>query len=168
MKETTFQRGFTLVEMLVVIAIIAILASIFLVGLQGFRGSAYDARRLSDVTNIQSKLELYYNQHGDYPDNLKDPDLGSLPKDPTLGTTGTTGGTGYYYCKNPTGQSYVVGALLSAPNSATKDSIRSLTDCGSAVITFDGTIIPNETFNCGSTNASSTSDQYCVGPGSSQ
>ena len=163
MKEITLQKGFTLVEMLVVIAIIAILASIFLVGLQGFRGSAYDARRLSDVTNIQSKLELYYNQHGSYPATLQDTGLGSLPKDPTF--SGTTG-SGYYYCVNPSGQSYIVGAKLSASNSATKNSIRATTDCGSNVPQSDG---GSGTLNCGSDKSPTEAvDQYCVGPGSSQ
>ncbi|MEK7593179.1 MAG: type II secretion system protein, partial [Patescibacteria group bacterium] len=42
------KKGFTLIEMLIVIAIISILASVFLVGLRGFRGGAYDSRRMMD------------------------------------------------------------------------------------------------------------------------
>jgi prepilin-type N-terminal cleavage/methylation domain-containing protein len=159
------QKGFTLVEMLVVIAIIAILASIFLVGLQGFRGSAYDARRLSDITNIQSKLELYYNQYGNYPATLKDPNLGSLPKDPQLtGAGADLTITGYYYCVATDSQSYIVGAKLSAANSATKNAIRSTTLCAPAL---DGGSGSPAKLDCGSANPSIATDQYCVGPGSS-
>jgi len=163
MEKTTFQRGFTLVEMLVVIAIIAILASIFLVGLQGFRGSAYDARRLSDVTNIQSKLELYYNQHGNYPATLGAEGMGSLPKDPQV--TGT--GTGYYYCSGQGDQSYLVGTYLSASNSATKNAIHDLKSCDDNGPKIDGTAPSGNpsTLTCA---AGDNTREYCIGPGSSQ
>lgn len=61
------KKGFTLIEMLIVIAIISILASVFLVGLRGFRGSAYDARRTADIQRISSYLELYYTKYRCYP-----------------------------------------------------------------------------------------------------
>ena len=161
MIKSMSQKGFTLVEMLVVIAIIAILASIFLVGLQGFRGSAYDARRLSDTTNIQSQLELYYNQHGNYPADLTA--LSSLPTDPTY--AGTDKRTGYYYCVSSNTQSYIVGALLSAANSATKNSVHDLAACDGNGPKIDGTASTGQltTLDCAATSA----NQYCVGPGSS-
>jgi prepilin-type N-terminal cleavage/methylation domain-containing protein len=63
----TNRKGFTLIEILVVIAIIAILASIVLVGLGPSEAAARDARRLSDLHDIQNSLELYYNACGNYP-----------------------------------------------------------------------------------------------------
>ena len=61
------KKGFTLIEMLIVIAIISILASVFLVGLRGFRAGAYDARRLADLQKVQSYLEIYYTKNRAYP-----------------------------------------------------------------------------------------------------
>lgn len=45
-------RGFTLVELLVVIAVIGVLSSIILVGFSGSRAKARDAKRISDLQNI--------------------------------------------------------------------------------------------------------------------
>jgi len=60
-------RGFTLIELLVVIAIIGILASVVMASLNSARVKARDARRISDIKQIQTALELYYLDHGQYP-----------------------------------------------------------------------------------------------------
>ncbi len=59
--------GFTLIEMLIVIAIIGILASIVLVGLGPVQRSARDSRRASDLRSVQNALELCYSKGGSYP-----------------------------------------------------------------------------------------------------
>jgi prepilin-type N-terminal cleavage/methylation domain-containing protein len=64
------RKGFTLIEILIVVAIIAILASIVLVGLGPTQQSGRDARRLSDLHEIQNGLELFYNKCGYYPGSL--------------------------------------------------------------------------------------------------
>ncbi|MEO5646523.1 MAG: type II secretion system protein [Candidatus Paceibacterota bacterium] len=60
-------RGFTLIELLVVIAIIGILASVVLSSLSTARIKGRDARRLSDMHQLQIALEMYYSQYGVYP-----------------------------------------------------------------------------------------------------
>ncbi len=60
-------RGFTLIELLVVIAIIGILSAVVLASLNTARGGARDARRTSEIRQIQYALELYYTENGLYP-----------------------------------------------------------------------------------------------------
>ena len=64
------RKGFTLIELLIVVAIISILAGIVLVGLRPSLQTARDARRVAEIKQIQTGLQLYYNREGRYPDLL--------------------------------------------------------------------------------------------------
>lgn len=55
------KNGFTLIELLVVIAIIGVLASIVLASLNNARRKSRDARRITDIKQIQLALELYFD-----------------------------------------------------------------------------------------------------------
>jgi len=61
------KKGFTLIEILIVVAIIAILASVVLVGLGPTQQAGRDARRISDLHEVQNGLELYFQKCGYYP-----------------------------------------------------------------------------------------------------
>lgn len=61
-------KGFTLIELLVVIAIIGLLASVVLVSLGSAKLKSRDARRLGDIQQIKSGLDIYYNLGNGYPD----------------------------------------------------------------------------------------------------
>ncbi len=60
-------KGFTLIELLVVLSIISLLSSIVLAALNDARAKARDARREMDIRQIQTALELYRDDHGEYP-----------------------------------------------------------------------------------------------------
>ena len=66
-QQKKLSKGFTLIELLVVIAIIGILSTIVLVSLNTARTKARDARRISDVHQIQLALQMYYDSAGVYP-----------------------------------------------------------------------------------------------------
>lgn len=68
-KAHSKNRGFTLIELLVVIAIIGILSSVVLASLNSARVKSRDARRLSDMHQMEVALEFYSNSFGRYPDS---------------------------------------------------------------------------------------------------
>jgi prepilin-type N-terminal cleavage/methylation domain-containing protein len=61
------KKGFTLIELLVVIAIIGILSSVVLASLSTARQKSRDAKRISDIGQIQLALELYFDRVQSYP-----------------------------------------------------------------------------------------------------
>ncbi len=61
------QKGFTLVELLIVIIIIGILATLVIVTFSGVQARARDSKRQTDIGALDSHLEAYYAQHGWYP-----------------------------------------------------------------------------------------------------
>jgi len=132
------KRGFTLIELLVVVAIIGMLSSVVLASLNTARGNARDARRQQDLKQIQTALELYYNDNNAYPgETWCDSSQGSGGSSCPLGGSDWTASsqiyqalvptyiqslpadplnTGNYYYNyepaNPAGQNYCIGALL--------------------------------------------------------
>lgn len=77
-KQKFQQKGFTLIELLVVISIIALLASVVLMALQSARQKSRDAKRLSDMTQMNTYLELYFTEYKGYPG---DNDSNGIPDD---------------------------------------------------------------------------------------
>jgi type II secretory pathway pseudopilin PulG len=66
--------------------ITGVLTSIVLSSLNSARAKSRDARRLANIRMISSSLELYYNEHSTYPENLRllEPKyIGTVPIPPT-------------------------------------------------------------------------------------
>ena len=63
----TRSRGFTIVELLIVIVVIAILAAITIVAFNGIQGRAYDTSVRSDLLQIGKKAEMHKIDNGAYP-----------------------------------------------------------------------------------------------------
>jgi len=66
MLRKNSSKGFTLVELLVVIAIIGVLATLILLQLGAARQKARDAKRVADVNQVRSALELFFDDNGRY------------------------------------------------------------------------------------------------------
>ena len=86
-NKQNHKKGFTLIELLVVVAIMGMLAALAVVALNNARARARDARRISDIKQIQTALELHFLDNNDYPagTNLH---LGSAGDAACLSSTG--------------------------------------------------------------------------------
>ncbi len=124
--ERRGKAGFTLIELLVVIGIIGVLASVVLASLNTARRKSRDARRVSDMKQVQLALELYFDSQnptaypaGDYAaatTALEGANCGgaacinTMPTDPT--------GTNPYQYVNIGTTSYFIGATLEDTDNA--------------------------------------------------
>jgi len=55
------------VEIMVVIAIIGILAAVAIPRFAAYRETSYNTSALSDLRNVKTILEVYYQEHEHYP-----------------------------------------------------------------------------------------------------
>jgi len=132
------QKGFTLIELLVVIAIIGLLSTLAVVSLNSARSKARDARRTSDIRQLQTALEMYFNEDGAYPATPTPDNLGEATAantDPLILTsvgfeetaTGTiymnqvpsdpqTSTYHYVYAQTGTGTGYTIAFTLENEN----------------------------------------------------
>lgn len=107
------KKGFTLIEVLVVVFIVGLLASVVLVGLGSSRARARDTKRIAELRSVQLALESYYAKFNKYPDketwaaDIIGAGIGisNLPQDPVTEDD-------YLYGASSNNQSYVVGAIL--------------------------------------------------------
>tara|TARA_R100000655_G_scaffold88508_1_gene128816 strand:- start:889 stop:1428 length:540 start_codon:yes stop_codon:yes gene_type:complete len=127
------KRGFTIVELLIVIVVIAILASISIVAYNGIQQRARDSERKSNISTLAKAFELYHIKYGVYPDSggsstvngswstsndsswqllanqLVPEFISKMPSDPTNSANGFTAGASYSYSYYD-GQSSYCGA----------------------------------------------------------
>lgn len=66
-KLTNQERGFTIVELLIVVVVIAILAAITIVSYNGITNRANSSSAKSVAATVQKKIELYNTDKGNYP-----------------------------------------------------------------------------------------------------
>jgi prepilin-type N-terminal cleavage/methylation domain-containing protein len=110
-KKLKNQKGFTIVELLIVIVVIGILATLVIVTFSGIQRKARDTERKTDINAVTSQLEAFYAEAGYYPllANLNDADWRSDnefkidtdafqdPKGSAATIAATASGTAYGY-----------------------------------------------------------------------
>ncbi|HKK54015.1 MAG TPA: type II secretion system protein [Patescibacteria group bacterium] len=133
MNKNKNKKGFTLIELLVVIAIIGLLSTLAIVALNSARQKSRDAKRVADIKQIQTALEIYYNDNFEYPANVESGSsigtttgagviyMTGVPTAPTPADGTCEGDTGsnnnaYTYVQEdgPTGSSYSLSYCLGA------------------------------------------------------
>ena len=130
--------GFTLIELLVVVAIISLLSSIALIAFMSARQKSRNVKRLSDITQMNTALELYFTLNRGYPSptavnsgvpsDLVPTAVAKIPiaptppdggcdvlTDPLPVPAGTAANTYFYY---PSGTFYVLGGKTLYPDFA--------------------------------------------------
>lgn len=80
----------TLIELLIVIGIIALVGTLSAIAIGAARSKERDVTRLSNVRQIQSALEDYFNENNAYPNGTNLP-LGDSVQSACLGVTGFHG-----------------------------------------------------------------------------
>jgi len=66
-KRNLGNRGFTIVELLIVIVVIGILALLVITTYSGIQAKARNAKRQTDIQAIQTQLEAFFSENGYYP-----------------------------------------------------------------------------------------------------
>jgi len=145
--------GFTLMEILIVIAVIGILASVTIAGLDSARTGGRDSARVSDLERVKLGLSLYFASCRRYPNALATGDTSGgacsqaldtfLPGLPVLDPQGTDYNT--HYATSTDGLDYVVGIPLEQANRVLEDDIDTA-----------------DVFGLGTLDC--TDPMYCVGP----
>mgnify|MGYP000858215098 CR=1 FL=1 len=112
-RERMSDRGFTIVELLVVIVIIGILASITIVAYNGIQNRANDVAVQANLKNIGSQIGLYMIDNTALPaTNSELTSLGMKVTGSSYGSHYVSSGQNYNmaYCRNTTTNSYAIVA----------------------------------------------------------
>lgn len=158
LKQLRKQSGFTIIELLIVIAIIGILATLVLTNFQGAQAKGRDTVRQNNINSVYQKLEEFYNENGYYPgealtaavlpgidaDALVDPDGNDIASSAAQAATAPT--NPYTAGTRPTGAQYTYAGY-----ECTADGLAGTNTCAKYTL-FGWTEVGDEVYVRGSLN----------------
>ncbi|MFA4942478.1 MAG: FISUMP domain-containing protein [Patescibacteria group bacterium] len=113
------KKGFTLIELLVVLGVIGIIMTLSVISFRETRTNTRDMKRISDIKQIQSALELYRTNEGSYPTEIASGQniesasttyLNNLPTNPTSANPEICSSSDYIYTSDS--QTYTLNFCL--------------------------------------------------------
>lgn len=125
-------KGFTIVELLIVIVVIGILATLVIVTFTGIQQKARDSKRKTDINALDSHMEAFYASNGYYPTladlqnstfvstQLKglDPSALTDPKGGAIAATTSPSNYGYVAAASSTSTATCSNTTASSPTNA--------------------------------------------------
>lgn len=153
----TNSRGFTIVELLIVIVIIAILAAITIVAYNGIQNRANDTAIKSDLSAMKKQAMLFHAKEGVYPTTSQYFNGTDGMEKPSISKSSySIAGYNYYYCtdvgvnskfgiaiRSKSGQTYTISSTNDITAISGGPSWN--TSCGA----FGETVLANVQFNYG-------------------
>lgn len=137
------RKGFTLIEMLIVMAVVAILVAIIIPSYRGMQNEAWIAKAEKEVQTLQAAVESYYRHNGAYPAALSDL-LAAKPQIITQSlidpwNTDGSEGYGYQVVNDVTGfgDAYVIYSRSINSTSEVPDAA-AIKSAGELVVVLDG------------------------------
>lgn len=141
------------------IAVIGLLSSVVLLALNSARAKSRDAKRIADVRQVASALELYFNDKNSYPASLPlltPTYIGVLPTAPTPSDGECTTSQNTYKYIFLTSNTYILTFCLGADTGGYSAGVNSLTQAG--IKSGDATPAGFDPTNFGATPATQPPD----------
>lgn len=141
MKKSS--QGFTVIELLIVIAVIVVLGVLVLATYSGIQAKERNSKRSEDIANVQTQLEFFFQNNGYYPSlaDMNSPDwlaknMKRLDRNYLIDPSSPTNSE--KLVATPAPKSYAYSVKDGAGKSCEKDD----TNCSQYVLTatFEGTV----------------------------
>lgn len=153
-KRNLNKKGFTIVELLIVIVVIGILTLLVITTYGGIQAKARNNTRQTDLQSVQTQLEAFFSQNGYYPDLAQmndsswlDSNMKSLDKNALVDPSSTCDPTKTGCLVDGTGGAdkqyqYHVTASDGSACGSTTDSTVDASTCAKYTLTakFEGTV----------------------------
>lgn len=110
-RGNSLSKGFTIVELLIVIVVIGILAVIVIVAFNGVQNRAYDTAVRADLSNASKKLGLFYADNGRYVSTTAELDSAGIRMTKSSYAVSPQVTVNLAYCSKSSSRGYIIVAM---------------------------------------------------------